>query len=643
MKTAILFLFVLVAFKSSAQLCNGSLGDPIINMTFGTTQNPERPGTGLEYTSGCPKKGQYTLKNLIFGCGEDKSWLAMAGDYTKNTGGNYMLINAEASSDFTPPSLISRDTVKALCNNVQYVYSAWVTNVLQNLSCNRNPVRASLLFKVTTTSGALIDTFNTGPIPIEDDKHWKQYGLSFFVPAGESAVVVSVFTNRLYGCGQAFAIDDITLFPCGPQITATVNGSTESLTVCADNTKPFVFKGAYAAGFANPATQWQSSLDTGKTWTDIPSATSVDYVIPQRETGMILYRMAVAERTNIGSPHCRFYSNVLWTTVNPLPPHQAPQNLLGCLTKDLFLPRRNPFANNNLWTGPNGFSSTDEKAVVPHIAYADTGLYQIRQDFGYGCVDVDSFYVRVYPSTTISAQPLYSICEGQGVRLSALGEGTFLWQPATGLSNPNIATPFASPHDSTKYKVVVTNSFGCKDSALVMVNVFRNPGATAGLDKTLVRGDTVTLNGVVKGTAVQISWSPPLYMNNNAVATPSVSPPEDMQYKLTVRSTVGCGLAEDIVVVKVYNDVYVPNAFSPDNNGKNDNFKIIAADGYKLLKFQVYNRWGQAIYNAKNFSTGWDGTFNGAPQPEGTYVYFLQIRSSKGKTITKKGTVTLVR
>jgi gliding motility-associated-like protein len=131
-------------------------------------------------------------------------------------------------------------------------------------------------------------------------------------------------------------------------------------------------------------------------------------------------------------------------------------------------------------------------------------------------------------------------------------------------------------------------------------------------------------------------------MSNSTIATPRVSPPTDTRYTLTVQSMVGCGSVEAVVTVKVFNDIYIPSAFSPNGDDKNDYFKIVAADGYELLAFQVYNRWGEAIYAAKDFSKGWDGTYNRIPQPSGTYVYYLQIRSSKGK-IAKKGTVTLLR
>src|SRR5206468_4199490 len=100
-----------------------------------------------------------------------------------------------------------------------------------------------------------------------------------------------------------------------------------------------------------------------------------------------------------------------------------------------------------------------------------------------------------------------------------------------------------------------------------------------------------------------------------------VSPPSDMQYTLIAQSTLGCGTASSSVHVKVYNDVFIPNSFSPNNDGVNDVFRIVAADGYRLVRFQIYNRWGQVIYSADDISKGWDGNFRGLPQPQDTYVY----------------------
>ncbi|HEU4903046.1 MAG TPA: hypothetical protein VFT06_09645, partial [Flavisolibacter sp.] len=112
---------------SSAQLCSGSLGDPVLNITFGTGHGKLAASvTGFAYAGGCPGKSQYTLSNLIFGCGEDKTWLMLAGDHTRDLNGSFMLVNAQSDDGAITPAIVYRDTVRNLCNNINYVFSAWV-------------------------------------------------------------------------------------------------------------------------------------------------------------------------------------------------------------------------------------------------------------------------------------------------------------------------------------------------------------------------------------------------------------------------------------------------------------------------------------------------------------------------------------
>src|SRR5689334_786066 len=124
MKTLLLLFLLCLATRNFAQLCNGSLGDPIVSVTFAKGDGDLKYGeTDFVPGGGCPKGGEYGITGLSFGCGDNRSWLAVAGDHTGDLGGRYMLVNAEAPADYTPPSLIHRDTARGLCTNVRYVYS----------------------------------------------------------------------------------------------------------------------------------------------------------------------------------------------------------------------------------------------------------------------------------------------------------------------------------------------------------------------------------------------------------------------------------------------------------------------------------------------------------------------------------------
>jgi len=637
--SAALLLFPLFGI---AQTCSGSLGDPVLNETFGSGHYIlDANKTSYTYTGGCPPKYSYTLGNFLFGCGDvNGAWAKMIGDHTRNEKGNYMLVNAESMA-----GTVFMDTAKGICGATVYQFGIWVTSVMTKYACGGKPVLPDLKFQVKTLSGVIIGSDSTGYLPLIEEREWKFYNFSFTTPPGIGDVIVSITVDPEYGCGSAFAIDDITLRPCGPLISATIDGTPGPAEVCADYKDPFILNANYSAGFTDPVLQWQSSIDTGKTWIDIPGETTLSYAVPRRTSDVILYRIGIAERVNINSARCRINSNSIYTRIHPLPEHKAPQSLIGCINKDYFFPEADPKALQVLWTGPNGYSSTQPNAVVPGIQYTDSGLYKLKETFSYNCVSLDTFNLKIFPSTTISVQPSFPICEGKSEQLfaSATGNVSYQWMPPTGLSNDAIPDPIARPPDSVKYKVVVTNEYGCKDSAYLVVNVYRNPAVNAGPDKTILIGDTATLNGIVKGTAINYYWSPANFISDSHIAVPKVNPPVNTNYILNVTSTVGCGSASDEVFVKVYNSFYVPNAFTPNEDGKNDKFKILMLDNYKLVHFIIYNRWGQAVFKSEGLYNGWDGTFKGLPQPAGVYIYNVEIETSFGKKIEKQGTVLLIR
>ena len=114
-----------------------------------------------------------------------------------------------------------------------------------------------------------------------------------------------------------------------------------------------------------------------------------------------------------------------------------------------------------------------------------------------------------------------------------------------------------------------------------------------------------------------------------------------MIYTLTAISNNGCGVATDDVKVEVIDKMYIPSAFTPNNDGLNDLWEIITFDEYPNGTVQVFNRWGQTVYFNKGLNYHpWDGTYKGLPVERGTYVYIIDLHNNK-KII--KGTVTVIR
>jgi gliding motility-associated-like protein len=106
-----------------------------------------------------------------------------------------------------------------------------------------------------------------------------------------------------------------------------------------------------------------------------------------------------------------------------------------------------------------------------------------------------------------------------------------------------------------------------------------------------------------------------------------------------------CGDTRDqIIISKGLCKIYVPTIFTPNNDTKNDLFKIEGGEAIKDFQLTIYNRWGTKIFETKNITQGWNGTINGKAQPAGAYIYFIQYKDAlTNKSAMMKGTVMLVR
>lgn len=172
------------------------------------------------------------------------------------------------------------------------------------------------------------------------------------------------------------------------------------------------------------------------------------------------------------------------------------------------------------------------------------------------------------------------------------------------------------------------------------VNIHPRPLVDAGPDKIRVAGYSDTrLSGVVSGENVQYHWTPPVYISSDTALQPLVTPPGDMQYLLNAVSEAGC-TNEDAVNVKVVAGVFVPSAFTPNNDGKNDHWTIPFLDPAWGARVMVFNRAGQVVYQAKGVAVDWNGHYKGMPLDGGTFVYYIQFGDGKPDL---KGTVTLIR
>ncbi|MEO6136749.1 MAG: PKD domain-containing protein [Ginsengibacter sp.] len=261
------------------------------------------------------------------------------------------------------------------------------------------------------------------------------------------------------------------------------------------------------------------------------------------------------------------------------------------------------------------------------------------------CFATDQVTLRSVPYPAAFAGDDATICYPDSYQLSASGGSIYLWVPGAFLSNNNIPNPISTPSESIKYIVQVKDVLGCPKAVYdtIVITVERLFADAGPRDTNIVWNQPLQL--FAKGMAETFTWTPPTGLNNPKIANPVAILTENQQYILHIFSEAGCTATDtiDVKVFKVKPGLYVPNAFTPDNNGINDVFRPIPLGMKSLKYFKVFNRRGQLVFSTTVQNKGWDGTFNGLPQDSAVYAWIVEGEDYQGNIITEKGSVTLVR
>lgn len=254
---------------------------------------------------------------------------------------------------------------------------------------------------------------------------------------------------------------------------------------------------------------------------------------------------------------------------------------------------------------------------------------------------------------------------------------TFAWTNSNtsiglgAIGTGNIA-PFITTNNSgapiTSTIIVTPTLNGCPgtpDTFNITVNSL--PVADAGLDTTICLGDFANIGGnpsAVGGSGgpYTYNWTPITGLSNPTIANPSVTLTQTgvISFQVTVTDGLGCSASDYVMVSSLPAEqcldtiipaldstedysIYVPSAFTPDNNGLNDGFKPIgtgiSASNYS---FRIFNRWGEKIFESTSLKQAWFGNFKGLMVPSAVYIWRLECRANNGRFIKRTGHVTLI-
>jgi gliding motility-associated-like protein len=300
------------------------------------------------------------------------------------------------------------------------------------------------------------------------------------------------------------------------------------------------------------------------------------------------------------------------------------------------------------WTPAASLSNSTIKNPVARPS--STTPYTVTATLG-RCSLTDNILVTVMPAPVPDAGPGENICYGQSYTLQPTGDPsyTYTWTPSTYLSSGTGYSVTSYPDQTTTYTLNVTDNNGCSSLVSDQVTVIVTPPiqvTTFPADTVVSAGQQVPLLAVSAGTFY--TWSPATGLNNpnipNPVATAPMADGATVTYQVTTTTAAGC-TGEGYITITVYKgpDIYTPNAFTPNADGRNDQFIPFPVGIKQLSYFRVFNRWGQLLFSTNTLNKGWDGRFTGLEQPGGVYVWMVEGVTMDNKKITKKGTVTLIR
>ena len=300
-----------------------------------------------------------------------------------------------------------------------------------------------------------------------------------------------------------------------------------------------------------------------------------------------------------------------------------------------------------LWSPGTSLSCTN--CTNPYASPSVPTVYTVIGTDIYGCMNTDIISVNLKTHTVIDVGEGGEFCETESFQLLATGAQSYIWSPNTGLNFHNIPDPIATPPASITYMVVGRDGSCVPDTGFVQLVVHPKPVIDAGPDQTIVAGEVALINSTGKYVRKYV-WTPSETLNCSNCPDPEATPKQTTTYKVVVYTDFGCRDSDkvNIIVVCRESQVYMPNSFTPNNDGQNDVFYPRGKGLEKIRSFRIYNRWGELIFERRDFqendrSNGWDGTYKGQLLNPDVFIYIIDAICDTGEPVSWKGDISLIR
>ena len=409
---------------------------------------------------------------------------------------------------------------------------------------------------------------------------------------------------------------------------------------------------------------YSAAYPAGMTVSIDPSSGIISGSIP--DTGIYDLTISALEYRNnalLDSLMLDVYVSVFDCALLPKPKASIPASMNSCNSFTVS------FTNNSTPLYPVNFNNTtfqwefgdggSSQLVTPSHTYADTGTYQTSVIIfpGLYCADTAFSKVLIYPFVNASFTHNDS-CLGQPVLFTSTSTSTggaitsTRWNillDTTELdssASPSITYRFNKAPQTYEVLLTAETDKGCQNIDTQYVNIWPAPYPLPTHDTILSFGATLQLqaNDGNYNHNGQFLWTPPEGLNDATIPDPVVTNNKEVTYYLSMENAYGCSL-QDSIHIKYYTGpaIYVPSAFTPNGDGRNDILRPLVVGFTNFSYFRVFNRYGQVLFETSQQGQGWDGTINGKPAPAGTYVWEAAGTNFDKKFIVRDGTSILIR
>ncbi|WP_214228999.1 gliding motility-associated C-terminal domain-containing protein, partial [Pedobacter sp. B4-66] len=354
----------------------------------------------------------------------------------------------------------------------------------------------------------------------------------------------------------------------------------------------------------------------------------------------------------------------------PLTPVVVSAVVDACIGSSATLSVSNPQTNGvtyKWYTTAIGGTAVGTGTTFTTPAVTATVTYYVEASTA-SCVSTGRTAVKVNASPIPTAPTAIDgvngpLCSGTTATLSVTNPDaalTYSWYTvATGGTSIAQGVTFTTPAltTTTTYYVESSNATGCTSTtrtSVVVTVLSKLDAPVVTVKENKATEITFQWNPIPGATAYEVSldngvtWvSPTTGPAGTTHLVAGLKPDQSVTIRVRAKGQLDCQLSDATSLTAksdnpLGNTIFVPNTFTPNNDGKND-VLYVYGNTIAKMKLRVYNQWGQFIYESLNIQNGWDGTYKGDIQPNGVYVYFLEAEFNDGTKTTKKGTITLLR